>query len=301
MGSVLITLLKKQKNFYGSRVKILSPAKINLYFNIIGTYPLSSPFSGYHRIESIIERISLCDEIEIEVTKSRAVTLSSNKKSLENQDNLCVKAATLLRQKRKLPYGFITRLTKRIPMGSGLGGGSSDAASTLLGINALLDLRLTLKDLYALGACLGSDVNFFLSQSSFARVCGRGEIVIPFDAKPLRHMIIWPNAHLSTKAVYQNTRVKLTKFLSNANIIHYALKNGDISLLKQNIFNALEESALSLCRQLREAKNYLDKKGIFCRMTGSGSALYTVSKKLETARLRSSYLKNWLVVPVETF
>ncbi|MDD5584692.1 MAG: 4-(cytidine 5'-diphospho)-2-C-methyl-D-erythritol kinase [Candidatus Omnitrophica bacterium] len=293
--------LKKQKNFYGSRVKILSPAKVNLYFNVTGTYPSTSPFAGYHHIESIIERISLCDEIEITVTKAQGVKIISNKKSLENRDNLCVKAASLLAQKRKLPFGFIVTLTKRIPMGSGLGGGSSNAASTLLGLNALLGLRLSLKELYALGACLGSDVNFFLSQSQFAYVQGRGEQVTPFNAKPLHHVIVWPAVNLSTKAVYQNTRVKLTKFLSNANIIKYALKKGDISLLKQNLFNALEESALSLCGQLRKAKVCFDKKGIFCRMTGSGSALYTISRKLETARFGSMHPKHWLVVSVKTF
>ncbi|MDD5195308.1 MAG: 4-(cytidine 5'-diphospho)-2-C-methyl-D-erythritol kinase [Candidatus Omnitrophica bacterium] len=301
MASTLIVSLKKQKVSYGSKVKILAPAKINLYFNVTGKFPSSSKFHGYHRIESIIERISLCDEIDIEVTKKPRIRISSNKKNLQNSVNLCVKAARLLQKKYSIPFGFNINLKKNIPVGSGLGGGSSDAASTIIAIDALFNLRLSKKKLFELGSRMGSDVNFFLAQTPFAFVWGRGEYVKPFDAKKLTHLIVWPKVSLSTKEVYQNTRVKLTKVLSNVNMLLYALKKGDIALIKQNTFNALEASAFSLCKQLYSVKNYCEHKGIFCRMTGSGSAMYTFLEGSKSASLRKRLARKWFVAEVVTF
>lgn len=262
---------KKQKPSYGRTVKILSPAKLNLYLNILGKYA-----SGYHKLESIVERISLCDKITLRLTKGPAVRFKCNKKFLETSDNLCVKAALLAKKKLKLNCGFDIFLLKKIPVGAGLGGGSSNAAAVLLAIDRVLNLGLSQAEFFKLGAKLGSDVNFFLSGAKYAFMFGRGEKIKPFKAKTLRHIVIWPGKALSTASVYKAKRLKLTKFLQNAKIIAYGLKKGDIDLVKQNIYNALEKSALSLCAEISAVKKILDKQGIFCRVTGSGSALYTI-------------------------
>ncbi|MBU2102623.1 MAG: 4-(cytidine 5'-diphospho)-2-C-methyl-D-erythritol kinase [Candidatus Omnitrophica bacterium] len=302
MDSQLVVSLKRRKNFYGSRVKVLAPAKINLYFNVLGTYPSGKPFSGYHRIESIIERISLCDWITITIAQNPRIEIRSNIKSLETTANLCVRAAALMKKKYKIPYGFQIYLHKRIPMGSGLGGGSSDAASTMLALCALLKPACPSKALYELGSQVGSDVNFFLAQTPFALVRGRGEIVFPFEAPPLHHCIIWPGAHVSTKEVYGNTRVKLTKFIPNVNIMIQALKTADRQLVCANSFNALEVSALSLSGKLRFAKNYFDSRGIFCRMTGSGSALFTFAPRYRLPGIaRVAAARKWVVANVRSF
>lgn len=287
--------LKRQSNFYGSRVEILSPAKINLYLNILGKYP-----GGFHRIESIVERVSLFDKITIEVSRRPRIEILSNEISIANKDNLCVCAAALLKEEFKLPFNFNIFLNKRIPIGAGLGGGSSNAASTLLGIAGLLNLKLTVPQLYKLGSKLGSDVNFFLSQSSFAFIYGRGEKVIPFSGKKLRHFIVWPKITLSTKKVYRKTRVKLTKFLCNVKILRYALNRGDIFLVKKNIFNVLEKSALGLCGQMDEVKQFFNNQEVFCRVTGSGSALYTISEKTHY-KIDGLLPEKWLGFEVQTF
>jgi 4-diphosphocytidyl-2-C-methyl-D-erythritol kinase len=263
--------LKKRKGCYKSKIELLSPAKINLYLNLLGRYR-----DGYHKIESIFERISLCDKIDIEVTNDPGIVIQSNRRDLQNENNLCCRAAALIKSELNIPFGFKIILKKNIPVGSGLGGGSSNAACVLLGIDALLDLKLSRQKLYRLGGKLGSDVNFFLSEASFALVSGRGEKIIPFNAKKFEHIIIWPRAGLATKKVYRHTQVKLTKFLSNVKILQYALRKGDVALVRQNIFNALEPSALALCAKLRRAKQYFDKKGILVKVTGSGSALYAI-------------------------
>lgn len=276
MGSPLILSLIKQKNSCASRIQILSPAKINLYLNVTGKYS-----GSFHRIESVVERVSLFDRIEIEVKNNSAVRIFCDRKDLRTENNLCVKAAWLLKKQFKIPWGFDIFLKKNIPVGAGLGGGSSNAASTVLAINKLLNLNLKLKQLYELGKRLGSDVNFFLSQSSFAFIYGRGEKVIPFCAKPLRHYIVWPQVFISTKKVYNNTRVKLTKFFCNVKILKYALTKGDKFLIDKLCFNLLEKKALSLCGKLKTVKKCLNKTGSEFRLTGSGSAFYTNLERQE--------------------
>ena len=165
MDYQLVVSQKLRPGSCGSKLTILSPAKINLYLNILGKYP-----NGFHRIESVIERISIFDKITVEAIKDPAVIISSNNKQLETKDNLCFRAAKLMKSKYKVPYGLSIFLEKNIPIGAGLGGGSSNAASTLIAINKLFGLGLGLDELYYLGEKLGSDVNFFLSQSLYEAV-----------------------------------------------------------------------------------------------------------------------------------
>ncbi|MBU2043981.1 MAG: 4-(cytidine 5'-diphospho)-2-C-methyl-D-erythritol kinase [Candidatus Omnitrophica bacterium] len=297
MASPLIVSLKKQKRFSGSKVRILSPAKINLYLNIIGKYP-----DGFHRLESIVERISLKDEIEVTVKTDFGIKLSSNCKSLETKNNLVVKAAQLIKKRYRIPYGLDIRLKKNIPVGSGLGGGSSNAASTVLALNSLFDLGLNKVQLYRLGQALGSDVNFFLSQSRFAYISGRGEKVRPLAINSkFKHFIIWPGKSISTKAVYARAKPKLTKFFNSAKILQNALERKDTALIKKSIFNALEENACSICPELRKAKRYLTERNIFAKVTGSGSALYTTDTPLALKVLKNSLSSSWKVFATETF
>lgn len=294
MGSPLVQSLQRSSNICKNRIKILSPAKLNLYLNILGKYP-----SGYHEIESIVERVSICDHITIEPTKDPSIRLTCDKKDLETPDNLCVKAAELAQKTLKLPFGFKIDLVKRIPVGAGMGGGSTNAASVLLALDTLLGLKLSLSRLYSLGEQLGSDVNFFLSQSRFAIIRGRGERVEPFEGKTLYHRVVWPGIMLSTKRVYLNTNAKLTKFIDNVKIIQHAIKRGDAALLRSSIFNALEKSALSECVRLQKAKAHLNAAGGPFRVTGSGSALYSV-EDCNAGNFKGPVPANWLALNVHT-
>lgn len=296
MAFRLIQSLKKPRDYFGRKIELLSPAKLNLYLNIVGKYP-----SGFHRIESVVERISLCDTVAIEIKKDPRIKIFCNDKTLEGEHNLCFKAIALIKRKLKIPYGFHVFLTKKIPMGSGLGGGSSNAAVTLLGIDTLFNLKLTQTDLYRWGSQLGSDVNFFLAQSRFAFMQGKGEKIIPFEGKTFHHQVVWPGIHLSTKDVYKNARVKLTKFLGNAKIVAYSLKKGDSFLLKNTVFNALEKSAFTLCPELQQVKDCLAHQGVFSKLTGSGSALYTISDNSMTGSFDLSLPGEWLKYDVQTF
>ncbi|MFA5338487.1 MAG: hypothetical protein WC330_09150, partial [Candidatus Omnitrophota bacterium] len=182
-----------------------------------------------------------------------------------------------------------------------LGGGSSNAALTILAIDELCGLSLDKNTLYELGSHIGSDVNFFLSQSRFAIIGGKGEKVLPIEGKTLKHTIIWPGTSLATKKVYGSYRAKLTKFLNNVNMLAYALKRGDCHLVKNNIFNALENVALCLCMELSAAKGKLLKNGIFSRVTGSGSAMYTLCENYLHKKVKSILPKSWFIFHAQTF
>ena len=297
MASPLIISLEKRRSFYGSKIKILSPAKLNLYLNILGKYS-----SGFHRIESIAERISLCDEITLKVKKGPSINITSNYKELECKENICFKAVKLIKNKFKIPLGVDIFLKKNIPVGAGLGGGSSNAASVVLGLDKVLKLNLKKDDLYRLGKKLGSDVNFFLSDCKFAILEQKGEKVTPLSIdKKFCHYVIWPNLSVSTEKVYKNNRVKLTNFFSNGNILRYALFKGDIPLIKKNLFNALEGKAFSAYRALSKAKDYLESKGIKPLLTGSGSAFYTFSRSISIRELKLKLPNSWLLFKVHTF
>lgn len=288
--------LEKYKSICASSIRVLSPAKINLYLNITGKYR-----DGFHRLESVFERISLCDFLKIEAVKTANIELSSNIKSLTGKNNLVFKAAALLRKRYKLKNGFKIYLHKNIPLGSGLGGGSSNAASALLGINKLMGLGISKEDLYKIGRSLGSDVNFFISESKFALAEGRGERITPWKIdRTLRHLIIWPNISISTARVYSEFRGKLTKFFNNANILQYALKEGDFFLLSKGMFNALARSAFSLSEDLRKANDLLFSKGIFALLTGSGGAFFTIGD-ISYSEIKKILPHRWFIVEVQTF
>ncbi|MCF7874107.1 MAG: 4-(cytidine 5'-diphospho)-2-C-methyl-D-erythritol kinase [Candidatus Omnitrophica bacterium] len=295
MDSQLIISQKKQKNSYHSKIELLSPAKINLYLNIVGKS------GGYHRLESIAERISLFDKISIKIKPGSSINISSNNKQLETKKNLCYKAAKLIKDVLNIPFGFDICLEKNIPIGSGLGGGSSNAAFTLLGIKQLLALDISRDDLYRMGQKLGSDVNFFLADAKFAYLSGRGQIVEPLPSKiRLKHFIIWPKTFVSTKVVYKNSKAKLTRFFSNVNMLKYSLKNKDYFLIKKGIYNHLEKSAFSLCNSLANLKEALIKRNIFSAMSGSGSAFYTLGSEKQSI-IKTAVPDKWILGSFQTF
>ncbi|MCM8756586.1 MAG: 4-(cytidine 5'-diphospho)-2-C-methyl-D-erythritol kinase [Candidatus Omnitrophica bacterium] len=295
--------LKEQRNLFFNNfpIRVISPAKINLYLNIIGKYK-----NGFHKIESIVNRVSIFDELLISVNRSNKINIFCNHKELENEDNLCFKAAKLIKEKFNLPFGFNIFLKKNIPLGAGLGGGSSNAAFTLKGINKLLDLRIPQRDLFKLGAILGSDVNFFLKDTSWGYMEGKGEKVTCLDLETkLKYLVVYPNIKLSTKVVYQNTKVGLTKFINRVNILIYLLRQKDLSLVEKFCFNCLEKSAFNLDSNLKSVKEFFERRGFFCMMSGSGSAFFTIlnrySKKAENTLKKEFYNKGWSIFEAQTY
>jgi 4-diphosphocytidyl-2-C-methyl-D-erythritol kinase len=262
-------------------LSLKAPAKLNLYLNILGKRR-----DGYHDISSVMEKIDLYDSLRLVTSDKGRVRLFCNWRKLEREDNLAFKAAKLVRDKFKVAQGIDVFLNKRIPAGSGLGGASSDAAAVLLGLNRLLGLRLKPKRLLSLGALLGSDVNFFLSESSFALVMGRGEIVVPIKSPlKLKHFLILSGESVSTARIYRSFRLQLTKYVDNAKLICSGIRNSDRDLLARLSFNSLTKPYLEFSRkgrQIFKALSKIEDCPFFLSGSGSAIAVLSADKKLKS-------------------
>lgn len=178
-----------------SAVKYRAPAKVNVSLEVVGRRP-----DGYHEIVSVMQTVSLSDEIEI--IDGSEILFTCSEPGLGGNDNLVPRAARLLQSASRSTEGAQMRLVKSIPHGAGLGGGSSDAATVLRVLNDRWDLGLSLAQLVGLGARLGSDVPFFLHGGS-ALVTGRGEFVDPLPtSKPVWYALIKPPISVPTSTVF---------------------------------------------------------------------------------------------------
>src|SRR5512139_3297347 len=182
-------------------MRILAPAKLNLFLHITGRRP-----DGFHDLETVFQLVDLCDELHIEARDDGRIVRDPPPSdallaSLADEDDLTVRAARLLQQASGTRLGASLHVTKRIPAGGGLGGGSSDAAAVLLALNELWSLHWPPERLAALGLALGSDVPVFVhGQSAFAR--GRGEVLTPIDLPSRWFLIVHPGVSVSTREIF---------------------------------------------------------------------------------------------------
>lgn len=177
-----------------------SPAKLNLFLHINGRYD-----NGYHQLQSLFQLLDYGDELAFEPNTSGVVTLATEIAGVAADDNLIIKAAKLLKQQLSIEkqsnLGCRIHLKKRLPMGGGIGGGSSNAATTLLVLNVLWGINLSLKVLAKLGLTLGADVPIFISgNTAFAE--GVGEKLLPIELPPQTYLVIFPQCHVSTAEIF---------------------------------------------------------------------------------------------------
>lgn len=181
-----------------------SPAKLNLFLHVVGQRP-----NGYHELETVFQFLDYGDTIKLSVNNSNNIELLTPIKDVNNADNLIYKAAKLLQEKgqEQLPlqqiadYGVKIKINKILPMGGGLGGGSSNAATILLALNALWNINLPMSQLAELGLSLGADVPIFINgYAAFAQ--GIGEILTPVFPEEHWYLVSKPACSISTKAVF---------------------------------------------------------------------------------------------------
>jgi 4-diphosphocytidyl-2-C-methyl-D-erythritol kinase len=237
-------------------MRLFSPAKLNLFFRVLG-----KRVDGYHEIASLFQAINLGDFLTFDIIKGEDRLVCSDSSLPCDESNLVFRALRLFREKTKESFGLRVFLEKRIPIEAGLGGGSSNAATTLSALNALRKTSIEEKQLQCWGAELGSDVPFFFSRGT-AYCTGRGEIVTEISrVPPLSGWIARPlHKGLSTALVYQKHTPQVS---------HDA-----------PFFNDLEPAAFALMPQLLQLKKELRDFGFDqVSMTGSGSAFFCLGKK----------------------
>lgn len=233
-------------------LKLFSPAKINLFLKVVSKRP-----DGYHNLSSLFQTISLGDTLSFDI-HSQDLLISSDVNLPTDSSNLILKATELFRKKTGSTQHYKIHLNKKIPTQAGLGGGSSNAATTLWACNQLTDAKIPLEELVKWASEIGSDVPFFFSQGR-AHCTGRGEIIeqLPLcDSKPF--WIVKPSCGLSTPEVYR----------------HLKLSSQSERLL-DGYYNDLEQPAFDLNPDLRRLKNELLQRGFeTVLMSGSGSSFF---------------------------
>lgn len=263
---------------------LAAPAKLNLFLEVVGKRD-----DGYHELETLMVAVDLFDTLELRAEKE--LSLRCEPPGLPTgADNLVIRAGEVLRAAAGRPdLGAAIRLTKRIPTRAGLGGGSSDAAATLVGLNALGKLALTNKELAAMAASVGSDVAFFLTPP-VAWCTGRGEVVSPEPvSRVLDFVLVCPAVGLGTAEVYAHVRVPAVP--RRGDELRAAVRSGDPEAVGRALFNRLEEPAFALAPQVRRVRDRLLALGpCGAQMTGSGSAVFAVCRsRAEAVRIATAY------------
>lgn len=241
-----------------------APAKLNAFLHVLGRRS-----DGYHLLQSVFMLIDWCDTVHLQVRTDGLISRSEEGCEPLPADDLCVRAARALQQATGCPLGAHIHLVKRIASQAGMGGGSSDAATCLLGLMRLWDVRLPHERLQALALQLGADVPFFLL-GRHAWVEGIGEQLQPIELPDARFLVIKPPTGLSTPAIFASPELKRD---SKAATI-----SGFAALGSDRIFefgrNDLQPVAQKLQPEIGLGLQWLADQGLTGRMTGSGSALF---------------------------
>jgi len=267
-------------------VKIRASAKINLRLRVVGKRA-----DGYHLLDTIMVPVSLYDEIIINkgrrvvektALKDRLTVTCDDPLVPQGRQNLVYKAASLVLADKGINESVRIRIHKRIPVGAGLGGGSTDAAATLIGLNRLLRLGYTLKGLEKISSILGADVPFFIKGVP-ARARGIGERLTPLSGIPrLWLIILYPNFPVSTAWVYGNLSLKLTKPIVNTSI---NLALGSPANLGKLLVNDLEAVTMGRYPRIALLKEELTRQGAAgVLMSGSGSSVFGVFPSRRSAQ-----------------
>ena len=284
-------------------ISLKAPAKINLFLEILGKRD-----DGYHEIETVMQEIDLVDNLQFEEIREGVKLKCNNKNIPSDENNLVCKAANLMVNECGIKKGVLISLEKNIPVGAGLGGGSSDAATTLKALNSLWKIGLSDVDLVEFAARLGSDIPFFIKGKT-ALCSGRGEKITPIEVKSeMNYLVIFPHINISTATIYRNLKIDLTKKRKDVSFFTNALKHHKAADISKLLFNRLEEVIFTTYPDLLDVKSVLNHFG-FCGLSisGSGSAFFglcndryhaeAIKSKIELSDIGNVYAVTNVITP----
>ncbi len=262
------------------KLKLGAPAKINWFLAVLGKRD-----DGYHDIASPMQCVSLFDELSFEHAEDIQLISGMDVPAAEN---LVYRAALLLKKVSSYRKGAKITLTKNIPLAAGLGGGSSDAASTLIGLNRLWGLGYSSGQLMRIAAGIGSDVPFFI-EGRLSLVEGRGEKVRALKCETTVPMLlVKPDLEISAGWAYRNCEAELTKRSIDIKLFCQALDGKDFARLREMVFNDLESSVVREYPVVGEIKKMLSENGaVVASMSGSGPTVFGVFDSTEDAERAS--------------
>lgn len=270
-------------------ITIKAPAKVNLFLKVVSRRP-----DGYHTIETLFEKIALFDTIRLKKV-SKGISISSSEKGLPSErENLAYKAASLLCEKYGVTSGVKIDIEKLIPIAAGLGGGSSNAAAVLIGLNRLWNVGLLPGELATLGKRLGADIPFFISKEIWAVGRDRGDRIEGVDTKmKLWHILVIPPFPILSRDAYEwvDRTEKKASLIDDA---LSAVSKRDIGLLGRSLHNDFEDILFERLKALEECRNRLVEYGAEGAMiSGSGPALFgIVRQKKEVVKVKRKIEKH---------
>ncbi len=249
------------------RLSLLSPAKLNLFLHITGRRA-----DGYHNLQTLFQLLDYGDTLDFTLNESGAINLSPELPGVPSEQNLIVRAARLLEPYKTTAQGIDIQLTKRLPMGGGIGGGSSNAATALVALNALWQCGRSRAQLQAMGLTLGADVPVFVNaQTAWAE--GVGEQLLAVEMPPKWFLVIQPECHVSTAAIFSNKC--LTRDTAPITVAAF---------LEQGGKNDCQAVVRALYPEVDKALKTLEK---FCQtaiMTGTGACVFASFDSSEKAQ-----------------
>ncbi len=289
-------------------ITLTAPAKVNLFLKVLGKRK-----DGYHDIRTIFEKISLSDKITISKAPRGIKVLSDKIITRNPKDNIAYKAAELIIREFGINSGVSIYIKKHIPMAAGLGGGSSDAASVVIGMDRLFNLHITKNRMIDLAAKLGADVPFFVLGTAFAIGKGVGDRLKPLNIdKKLWHLLIFPGFGSATKGIYEafDRSKSLTGFTGDVKIYPLFKSSTGFGAIEAMLYNDLQCAAISekkvLGSIIKRLTASLGKKIV---LSGSGSSVFCLYRtKKEAVRAKAGIYrsipaatrKHWNIIIAQT-
>lgn len=253
-----------------------APAKLNLFLYINGQRP-----DGYHELQTLFQFIDFCDYLTITPNSSGAITVSNNIENVAQEDNLIYKAAMLLKEKAPKNSGAFITIEKNIPMGAGLGGGSSDAATTLIALNYHWNLNLSAINLAKIGLQLGADLPIFIhGNASIAE--GVGEILSAVNPTENSYLVAIPECHISTPTIFQSSE-----------LIRDTKKRSHTQLMSQNWLNDCQPCVKNNYPKVAKAIDWLIEYAP-TQLTGTGAAVFSTFATPHEAQVMVDKTPEWL-------
>ncbi len=273
--------------------KINCPAKINLFLNIINRRS-----DGFHELQSLIAKIDLFDELFVEKSSKFSLEINGEfAKFIDVNDNLFTKIFDYFIKNFDINFNLKITLQKNIPVGAGLGGGSSNGAYFIKALNKIFALKLSKNDMQKISLNFGSDIPFFFEDAP-CLMTGRGEFLLPIskfknDFEKLKIILINPKIHLSTKEIFQDFAEK--KYQFSAQISERIFLENSLPEILQKFNNDLEEPAISKAPAIAEILQNLRKFSPICaKMSGSGSSCFAIfNNDIDSKKTYEFFIKNY--------
>jgi len=277
---------------FSEKLPVFAPAKVNLHLAV-----KNRRSDGFHDIDSVFLAVNFCDTLYFDAVEGKntvEITMEGLNSPLPTEKNIVFKAVSLFREKTGFSQGLKIKVEKRIPMGGGLGGGSSDAAAALLALNKLSGSPCCREDLLEMAACLGSDVPFFIYETPAARVTGRGERILPITAPMLFLVLVSPGFSSDTSAAYKLFDEEKRAYKPSNDDISELLKEG---IFEKKVYSHFTNDFLSVFPEPEKSvyneiiAKLLESGALYANLSGSGSACFGVFADREHAQKAADALR----------